>query len=245
MEPTADRVTRTREEVASYIASMGGRISIAVIDQATGVSMALGSRHFHTASIIKVEILAALLLRAQRRKEPLTAGQRQLAHAMITRSDNPSTSTLWHHLGRRDGLVWANEQFGLVETLPHVGANWGLTKTTARDQLRLLQKITDPGGPLNSESRRYLLDLMARIIKIQSWGVRSAAHPTASAIQFKNGRVQINADQSRWIVNSIGHIVERDHDWLIAVLSDHHPTDSRGIRTVERVAQLALAGLRG
>jgi hypothetical protein len=60
----------------------------------------------------------------------------------------------------------------------------------------------------------------------------------------KNGWLASPADRGRWIVNSVGRVVEPGHDWLVAVLSDHNPTEGSGITLVEHLASTALTGLR-
>ena len=56
---------------------------------------------FHTASTVKVTILAGLLV-----KQPngLTSHQYDLAKAMIEQSDNTSTTLLFNDLGKQQGL---------------------------------------------------------------------------------------------------------------------------------------------
>ena len=52
-----------------------------------------------TASLIKVEILAGVLVRAQRDRRDLTATERALANDMMHLSLNGPASTLWLELG--------------------------------------------------------------------------------------------------------------------------------------------------
>ena len=60
----------------------------------------------------------------------------------------------------------------------------------------------------------------------------------------KNGWDTADVDGGRWLVNSIGRIVEARHDWLIAVLSDHHVSQKEGVRVVEKAATYVLKELR-
>ena len=81
-------------------------------------------------------------------------------------------------------------------------------------------------------------------------GLSQAASATASSpleaspITSKSGWLASVTDRGRWIVNSVGRIIEPGHDWLVAVLSDHNPTEGGGIGTVEHLATTAVAGLR-
>src|SRR5437764_924526 len=163
---------------------------------------------------------------------------------MITESDNDAADELWETVGGAGGVAPANRAFGLHETSPNRAGYWGMTSTTVADQVRLLGVLADPAGPLSPGSRGYLLGLMSRVESGQRWGVPRAAGTAASAVYVKNGWLASVADHGRWIVNSVGRIVEPGHDWLVAVLSDHNPTEAGGISLVEHLARTALTGLR-
>ncbi|WP_371128091.1 hypothetical protein [Streptomyces sp. 2131.1] len=65
---------------------------------------------YATASIVKVDILAALLLRAQDEGRALTADERSRAAAMIEKSDNDSATVLLAAVGgaaRESGIALA------------------------------------------------------------------------------------------------------------------------------------------
>jgi hypothetical protein len=162
---------------------------------------------------------------------------------MITVSDNDAASRLFDAIGGVRGLAAANRVLGLRETAP--AAAWGETTTTAADQIRLLEAITSRQSALPEPARRLVLELMQDVVDEQSWGVSAAAKTPATGIWVKNGWVPVGDDSGRWIVNSIGRIAERDHDWLVAVLSDHHPSQQRGIAAVENAARVAISQLRG
>ncbi|MFD0213453.1 serine hydrolase [Streptomyces hirsutus] len=197
---------------------------------------------YDTASIIKVDILAALLLQAQDAGRHLTAHERALAEPMIRNSDNAATNTLWREIGQAPGLEAANKRLGLTSTKGGPDTKWGLTRTTASDQIRLLLSVFDSaatsktGSPLNKESRAYVQTLMSRIASDQAWGV-SAASGTEYAL--KNGWLQRTAT-GLWDVNSVGRVTVDGHRYLVAVLSDGSASMSDGISLVERAARQAV-----
>jgi beta-lactamase class A len=245
---TPDRaraVAEVEAQVADQLAGTGKYAAVAVVDRVTGVALTVnGTTRFRTASIVKVDILAALLLRHQRSGTTLTRSQHDLARSMITSSDNAAASSLWIQIDAAAGLSAANRAFGMTDTTPGANGAWGATATTAADQRRLLQAVTDQAGPLSAGHREYLLDLMGRVIDSQDWGVPSAATPQATACQVKNGWMPFTAQDGQWTVNSIGRIVEPGHDWLAAVLSDRNASQGAGIATVEAAVRLAINGLR-
>ncbi|WP_329110940.1 class A beta-lactamase-related serine hydrolase [Micromonospora sp. NBC_01699] len=240
--PTPDLFAAAQTRIEAYLADLGDRITLAVRDQVSGVELTVGTRPFQTASIVKVDILAALLLRAQQQGQQLTATDRQRARPMIVSSDNAAASALYQRIGRVNGLTAANRTLGLSETTPNV--HWGMTKTTAADQVRLLAAITAADGPLAPASRELILDLMGQVDKAQRWGVPAAATPQTTDSYVKNGWVPDDSNGSRWEVNTIGRLVEPGHDWLVAILSDNHVKLSDGITMVEKLAKYALGELR-
>ncbi|MDO0929301.1 serine hydrolase [Streptomyces sp. TG1A-8] len=200
---------------------------------------------YDTASIVKVDILAALLLRAQDAGRGLSAQERSQAEAMIEHSDNAAANTLWRRIGLAPGLAAANERLGLLSTTGGPGAKWGLTRTTASDQIRLLGAVfgTDRAGAagaasaLDGASRTRVRTLMGRVAADQSWGVSAAGSEWA----LKNGWLR-RSTTGRWDVNSVGRITGNDgHHYLVAVLSDGSTSMTDGVALVERAARTAVA----
>lgn len=202
---------------------------------------------YDTASIVKVDILATLLLQAQDAGRPLTARERALAEPMIRNSDNAATNALWREIGGARGLEAANKRMGLTSTKGGPGARWGLTQTTASDQIRLLLRVFDGAAtsntvsPLNEDSRAYIRALMARVASDQAWGVSAAS---GSDHALKNGWLQRTAS-GLWDVNSVGRVTVDGHRYLVAVLSDGSPSMDDGISVVERAARQAVAATTG
>ncbi|MFF9124781.1 serine hydrolase [Streptomyces sp. NPDC014889] len=216
----------------------GATVAVAVRRLGSGVSAGYGDAVFDTASIVKVDILAALLLRAQDAGRRLTPRERTYAAAMIESSDNDSASVLWRDIGGADGLNAANERFGLARTTGGDGPQWGLTGTTAADQLMLLGHIFGARSELSEASRTYLQGLMGRIVPGQDWGVSAAGDGPGWAL--KNGWMPHDAT-GLWVVNSIGRVTSGGDDCLVAALSSGNPTKEQGIALVEEAARSAVS----
>ncbi|MGK5737685.1 serine hydrolase [Micromonospora sp. URMC 103] len=241
--PTPDYLGAARRRVAAYVERVGnGHLTVAVKDRTSDVTLTVGTTRFQTASIVKVDILAALLLRAQQRNDEITGTDRRNAKKMITASDNVAATALYGRIGRKPGLTSANRTFGMKETTANT--SWGMTTTTAADQIRLLTSLTDENGPLDEDNRSYLLELMSQVDEEQDWGVPAAATAATTGVYVKNGWDTVSADDGLWQVNTIGRLVEPGHDWLVAVLSNHHETQAAGVRMVETVARYTLGELR-
>ncbi|WP_083734505.1 serine hydrolase [Actinomadura sp. CNU-125] len=220
-----------------------GSVSLAVRDASGGLSYVYGDElRTATASIVKVNIVMALLLRAQHDGRPLTSAERALAERAVTVSDNAAATALWHAVGGADGLAAANEEFGLRDTVPGPGGFWGSTTTGAADQAELLSALVSPASPLSAPNRRYVRDLMADVVPEQAWGVSAAAEPAGGAA-LKNGWLPREIHGGRWTINSIGLVRAAGRLLLIAVLSERHPAMRTGIETVERAVRTVTAAL--
>ncbi|GGM00643.1 hypothetical protein GCM10010129_50210 [Streptomyces fumigatiscleroticus] len=241
-QPTVDRDALLAEAMASVTVADGADVSVAVLDTESGESASYGDAVFDTASIVKVDILAALLLQAQDAGRTLTAAEKTYATAMIENSDNDSASALWDAIGQADGLDAANERFGLTETEGGDGALWGLTQTTAADQLTLLRQVFGDDSELSEASRTYLRGLMEDIAADQQWGVSAAADGSAWAL--KNGWLQ-RSTTGLWDINSIGRVTAGGHGYVVAVLSNGNATKAAGISLVESAARAAVSAFTG
>ncbi|MBN0045442.1 serine hydrolase [Streptomyces actuosus] len=237
-QPTAvDRQALLADALTGVDVPEGVRLSVAVLDVASGESAGYGEAAFDTASIVKVDVLVSLLLRAQDEGRRLTSAERQYATAMIENSDNDSASALWRTIGQAEGLDAANKRLGLVATEGGDGMLWGLTRTTAADQLTLLTRVFGEDSALSAASQAYVQELMERIAEGQQWGVSAAADGSAWAL--KNGWLP-RSTTGLWDVNSIGRVSADGSVYLVAVLSDGNATQAAGIDLVEAAAKAAV-----
>ncbi|WP_324788714.1 serine hydrolase [Streptomyces sp. H51] len=237
-QPAVDHDALLSAAMKSVDAEDGARVSVAVLDLESGESARCGDGAFDTASIVKVDILATLLLQAQDAGRQLTAAERSYATAMIENSDNASASALWEAIGGAGGLDAANERFGLTDTGGGDGALWGLTRTTAADQLTLLEQVFGNGSELGDASRAYLRGLMGQIAADQRWGVSAAADDGRWAL--KNGWLP-RSTTGLWVVNSIGRVAVDGRGYLVAALSDGNSTKAKGVSLVEAAARAGVS----
>ncbi|WP_079054170.1 serine hydrolase [Streptomyces graminilatus] len=227
----------------------GAEVSVAVLDVASGRRAVHGTGLFETASIVKVDILAALLLRAQDEGRSLTAQEKRYAAAMIEVSDNASASALWTAIGGAAGLDAANGRLGLTDTEGGAGTLWGLTRTTAADQLTLLQQVfmgrgdSGEASRLSEASRAYLQGLMGSVAEDQDWGVSAAGGTRTAERRFalKNGWLPRTAT-GLWVINSVGRVTTAEgREFLVAVVSKGSTTKAKGISLVESAARAAVS----
>lgn len=231
MKPApAPSSAKIKKALQKSLAGQTGRLSISIKDLGTGFSYTYNpGLRTAAASIVKVDILVTLLLQAQKAHRRLTASERRLASRMIEHSDNDAATALWNIVGGSYGLGRANRTLGLRNTVPGPGGYWGSTTTGAKDQVRILGALTGSSSPLNKQNRRYVLGLMSKVTADQAWGVSAAG----GTVALKNGWLPRPVDGGRWTVNSIGRVTTGRHTYLIAVISDRHPSLSTGIDAVE------------
>ncbi|MGQ5227286.1 serine hydrolase [Streptomyces sp. MN3] len=214
----------------------GARVSAAALDLAGGQTYASGEGVFVTASVVKVDILTALLLTARDAGRELTATERAHAEAMIVRSDNDAATALWQVVGRAAGLDAANARLGLTRTV--ADARWGLTRTTAADRVTLLRRIFAPDAVVEEASRAYVRELTERVVPEQAWGVPALADP-GTRWAVKNGWLPRDAT-GLWVVNSTGCVTVSGRAYAVAVLSDGHASMADGVARVEEAARDAV-----
>ena len=188
---------------------------------------------FHSASVIKVITLGALLYQLQQEHQSISPEQATLATAMITESDNTSQDVLWNEIGMPALQAFVNAA-GMNHTVLGTDDFWGLTEVNAHDELRLLRLLITPNTVLDASSRRYALTLMADVISWQRWGVTAGA-PADMTVHLKNGWLP---DPDLWDINSIGDFTHHDYDYSIAILTRNDPDMAYGVDTVEAVAKL-------
>ena len=112
-------------------------MGIAIADPEEGIRCRYHQwREFHSASVIKVITLCALLHQLQGR-ENLSPYQADLAQAMITESDNDAQDTLWNEIGM---TVEEAEHELIVATLRHTGGDKTRAAATLGIGLRTLYR---------------------------------------------------------------------------------------------------------
>lgn len=226
-----------------FLAGRPAPVTAMVKDLKTGRSYRY---HHHerliTASTAKVQILMALLLKTPWRK--LSKATRRDADLMIRYSDNHAADRLWLRIGGAPGFTKAGRKFGLRHTAGVAGDCidlycWGITRTSAEDQIRLMKALTSKKSPLAKADQQAVLRLMAKVIKSQHWGISAGAckgQPSA----LKNGWLK-RVSTKRWAIVSVGVIAGR---YAVAVLTEGSADMGVGIATVEGVTKRIMPSFR-
>lgn len=248
-ETTAPPSTTTTEPEASpfaelnaYLAERTGQVTAAVFDATTNRTWTFDPGIVQdTASIVKVEIMGAALQDAQQEGQPLPESEASLMPSMIENSDNASATALLGDIGGPSALALFDQSVGMTDTVPSKLAlipgtslpGWGLTTTSALDEVTLMSKFAYPNATLSTSSRNYGLSLMEQIEADQDWGVSAGVTP-GTTIALKNGWLPLTSTD--WQVNSIGWVDGGGRNYVLAVLTTGSPSEAYGIDTIEAVA---------
>jgi beta-lactamase class A len=230
------------QELSDDLGTNAARFSLSVRDLTTGISYTYhpGIR-VATASIIKVEFLIGLLLKAQKEGRGLTTAEKDLAQPMIHVSSNEAATSIFNEIGGYSGFNAVSRKLGLKNTRPEAGG-WGTTTTSAQDQIRVLNALTSSRSPLTAANRRYVLGLMDDVASDENWGVSAASAP-GETFAVKVGLLSRTVDDDTWIVNCIGRVVNGGHTFVIAALSDHNVVMQGGEDRIEDASRLTVSAM--
>ncbi|MFJ1974795.1 serine hydrolase [Streptomyces sp. NPDC087903] len=227
--------TKLKKDITAALVNRKGTIAVGLYDRSTKTTCTLRpATAYDSASVVKVTVLGALLWDAQKTGRALTDREKTLAKAMITKSDNSATSTLWAQLGLtkvKGFLAAAN----MTRTTPGANGYWGLTQINVTDEQRLLKLVTASNTVLTDNSRTYIRTLMSQVISSQRWGTPYGA-PSTVSVHVKNGWLE--RATHGWRVHSVGTFKGGGHDYMITVLTHGNSTMSYGITTIQGVAKV-------
>ena len=112
-------------------------------------------------------------------------------------------------------------------------SSWGLSTTTAKDQIKLLNNIFYKSNLLSTDSQQYISSLMSNVESDQIWGVSASSDNFA----LKNGWLE-NGNE-KWIINSIGYVKNSNGtSYTIAMYSDKNQSMQTGEEVLNQLARV-------
>lgn len=215
-----------RDKIYAIDASTSGTLAVSVSDARSGALWQYNSGvRNECASIVKVLILATVCYRAQSAGRALSAWEKSQASIMIRYSDNNAATNLWRSVGSAPAVQAMANRLRMYQTVTK--SAWGLTTTSAYDQVVLMNEITRFGRVLSATNRSYIISLMGQVTSGQRWGVGSYGTSLV-----KNGWLSYNG---QWRINSIGRVTGGGRNYTLAVLQ-RTPTMNAGTSIANRVA---------
>src|SRR2546428_8342054 len=110
----------------TYLAGRESRVGAALLDLKTGQLWKWHPHQlFNAGSIVKVQIMGAVLHRAQVQNRTLTEWEKSNLVPMIEQSNNDAATRLWNRVGGTSGVGAFDQLAGLDHT--HPAYHWGLT----------------------------------------------------------------------------------------------------------------------
>ncbi|MFF7769715.1 serine hydrolase [Streptomyces massasporeus] len=231
----AGLAAKLKKDITAALATRKGTVAVGLYDRSTNTTCTLrASSAYDSASVVKVTVLATLLWDAKKTNRYLTDRENTLAKAMITKSDNAATSTLWKQLGMTKIKNFLSAA-GMTQTKPGANGYWGLTQITVTDEQKLLKLLTAKNAVLSDNSRAYIVKLMGQVVSSQRWGTPYGV-PSGVSVAVKNGWLQRSTNG--WRVHSVGAFKGGGHDYVMTVLSHGNSTMNYGIATIQAVAKV-------
>ncbi|MGW0497578.1 serine hydrolase [Streptomyces sp. NPDC003007] len=231
----AGLAAKLKKDITAALATRKGTVAVGLYDRSTNTTCTLrASSAYDSASVVKVTVLATLLWDAKKTNRYLTDRESTLAKAMITKSDNAATSTLWKQLGMTKIKNFLRGA-GMTQTTPGANGYWGLTRITVTDEQKLLKLLTARNAVLSDNSRAYIVKLMGQVVSSQRWGTPYGV-PSGVTVAVKNGWLQRSSNG--WRVHSVGAFKGGGHDYVMTVLTHGNSTMNYGIATIQAVAKV-------
>lgn len=229
-----------RRDIASVVHKDTPNVDIAVYDVNAGklITYQKGSISVnYTASIVKLSILVGIL----HKYGQLSSDQMALAEAMMQQSDNEATQMLYEQLGST-GLQQVFVAYGMVHTQVDPNGRWGLTQTTASDQMKLMQQIFVMSNNqfLSDDQKYYVKSLMnsTGVNHSQIWGLPKHASKNVG-MYVKNGWLPLDDDgDSNAVINSLSYVTTKKVAYCIVILSNEDNSQDAGFKMANRVGQL-------
>jgi hypothetical protein len=222
-----------RPDVAAarrYARHREGDIAFAVIDQRGHYYGYHAASTAPAASVFKVMLLVSYL--RMRHDRSLSHSDRELLGPMIRRSDSVAATTVRDIVGlaRIERLARRTHMRDF-----RYSPIWGLSRTSPRDQARLMYRLR---SYIPARHRRYAAYLLSHIVRSQRWGVGRV--PTRGwHLLFKGGW----GSGSGRVDHQVALLRRGGRKIAIAVFTQFDPDHAYGKRTLHGVFARLLAGL--
>lgn len=201
-------------------------VSIAVWADGQLITDQNSNERFYTASIVKVAVATLLLHTVRENGESLDEDDLESLRSMIEDSDNEDTTYLLDEkAGGLTALQTMFDRLNMNDTKVDE-ESWGLTQTTASDQIKLLRTVFEPSDYLTTEEQEQIQELMRNVSDEQRFGIGTLSDNVA----LKNGWLNDEKEDGSetWIVNSIGQIPSNNTQYLMVMLSADNDTMESG-----------------
>ena len=232
-----------REAIASQFP--GRRVTAAVHDTRTGCWSHLErGMQITTASVIKAQFLAGVLLRAQDLGRSTTVWERDRIRPMISYSHNPPASDLFVSLGGVDGSGDARPALRAAPP-PRASAGGARRRAPPRTAPGSQRRCSTVAVPSALRGAAEAWAAMTAVHPTQQWGI-TAGVPAGWTVALKNGFYPLSG-AARWRIGSTGFVRQdgTDQGYAVTIMTDQNPDHEAGQRLVELVSRQIASTLTG
>jgi len=219
----------------------GLRVGVAVVDTETGGCLVAGDSGgtFATASVVKVMVAARLLAEGT-----MTGETEELAHSMISLSDDAAANVLWERAGGPDLEPWIEEHYDLPDLGSPNGirGRWGNTHVTAAGLAQLYAALReDPAVWPWLGAALHDMQAQAQDGTDQVFGLPAVTPDAAVKQGWANGSAD---DPDDAVVNSTGYVAGDRYVVVLLTEGDDNVSgcDSRGFHAGQAAVVTAMAG---
>ena len=241
--PSTTDIARLSRSLATYLAGLGSRAGVSVIDFTHDTRYAYNpTGRFIMASTIKVGLAMSAFERSRRTGVPLVASEIDRMADMIEWSDNAAATYFYSKVGGARGFAAYLGRIAVTRWAPFARdpSAWGWSSVNPVTGGRILAKLWLGRAGITSAARRRILYLMRHVVSSERWGVGDTA-PAGSTVAVKDGWV-VGPD-GRWAVNSTGIVVAPGHTWIVTIYTRANSGYTAGVSIVSRIATLVAAGV--
>ena len=224
-------------DLAKYLASLGTRIGVEVLDVSRGTIYAYNAdRSYFCASSVKVPIMLAFLSQLEAKHREPTSSERRLLATMIENSNNHSAEQLYERIGAQKGLNAFTRAIELKGLVPNKPGWWGHSTITPAAMVRLLQMLHQ-GTILNEAHRKLALTYMTHVDSHGRVGLGDNS-PAGAKVAMKDGWTAALDGSRTYVVNTSGIVTVGGETYIAAIYTNRDRSYGDGWKIVRHVSSI-------
>lgn len=166
----------------------------------------------------------AVLVNQLHNQLTFTPSDQALADKMLRHHNNVAITQLLQTQGGYQAPDKLFEQLNMPQTMMDPN-NWQNSYSTASDQITFLRQIFYDSSLLSDKTKAMTQQLMTQ----------------DNLPNQDTGQSDLNVSQTddrTWLANKVGHVKSSHHDYVFAILSNHHISQKNGLTYVNHLSQI-------
>jgi hypothetical protein len=228
------------EDLGAYVAGLGERVGVQVLDVTGGVRYAYnGNRQYVAGNAMAVPIMLTFLSQLETQKREPTAAESALLASMVEDSSVPAARALYAQVGAQRGINAYMKELGVTGLSPApVAAGLGYSAGSMKPatMVALLSRLHE-GTILTQAHRAIARKLMESVSGGQRIGVGDSS-PAGATVAMKAAWAQVYDGSRTHLVNSSGIVTVGGETYVISVFTDGNPSLAAGYAIVRHVCEI-------